>query len=81
MAVNINRHAYVKFTGRPYIDNVGIPCHARQNYTYVPQPENRTRTIIRTNQPYHFNYNPHCIEGFALSKKNNAKSCDCDDDE
>ena len=63
---NINRHCYVNYNGRPYSENFGIPYTGYQNYTYVPQQENRNRTIIRTNQP---NQNVGQIEGFFLFNK------------
>ena len=76
MTTNSNRHCYVDYNGKPYIQQFGVPCLAHQNYKYTPQPEKRGRTIIRNNRPiYHTSY----IEGFDLSNKKSTQSCDCDE--
>ena len=50
MTENINRHAYVDFSTKPYIYYHGIPYQKR--LMYVPQYSNdMERTIIRSNQP------------------------------
>lgn len=71
-----NRHSFVDYTGVPYVKQFGVRCPAYQNYKYTAQPENRSRTIVRSNQP---TSNSQYVEGFSLSKKN-QKSCDCDDE-
>ncbi|XWV25854.1 hypothetical protein QJ857_gp1228 [Tupanvirus soda lake] len=49
MSTNINRHAFVDFSAKPYIYHFGIPYQKQQ---YQPQNyNNQERTIIRTNQP------------------------------
>ena len=74
---NTQRHCYVTYTGEPYIQKFGIPCYARQNYNYVPQYNDRYRTIIMNRaRP-----NAKHIENFTLMKKQPTQECDCDDNE
>lgn len=83
---NAQRHCYVDYTGIPYANRFGIPNHAHQNYVYRYQPENRTRTIVRSNQPnkhtrpHHLMVNPHgrFMESFKVDKK--ESDCGCDDE-
>lgn len=48
MTTNNNRHCFVNFTGRPYIQRHGVQYEYPTNFKQYNNPE---RTIIRTNQP------------------------------
>lgn len=82
---NAQRYCYVDYTGIPYVDRFGIPNNSHQNYVYKYQPENRARTIVRSNQPNrhirpnHLSLNPHkLVESFKVDKK--ESDCGCDDE-
>lgn len=49
MNSDIERYAYVDFTGQSYINQHGIPTNRPDKYTI--QPIDRNRTIIRTITP------------------------------
>ena len=70
MNCNIKRHAYVDFTGNPYIYYHGIP-HERN--AYIPnlnQNDNLNRTVIRTVFPNNV-FSTHVpLNGFGNLKGN-----------
>ena len=49
MAVNINRHAYTDYTGKPYIYYNGVPF--TKKYSGDCYQEHPYRTVVRTNLP------------------------------